>query len=64
MRGLFTKATQKLLLKSNQKERETMTGGLSGGTLIVGGLVFGLYYLADILIKMYFSHFLTVSHFI
>jgi len=64
MRGLFTKATQKLLLKSNQKESGTMAGGLSGETLIVRRLGFGLHYLADILIKMYFSSFITVSHFI
>lgn len=57
MRGLFTKATQKLLLKSNQKERGTMAGGLSGETLMVEDLGFGLRYLADILIKMYLSDF-------
>lgn len=64
MRGLFTKATQKPLLKSNQKERGTMAGGLSGETLMVGSLGFGLCYLADILIGNYFSHFITVTHFI
>lgn len=64
MRGLFTKATQKLLLKSNQKERGTMAGGLSGETLMVGSLGFGLCYLADILIRNYFSHFITVTHFL
>jgi len=41
-----------------------MAGGLSGETLIVRRLGFGLHYLADILIKMYFSSFITVSHFI
>lgn len=64
MRGLFTKATQKLLLKSNQKERGTMAGGLSGETLMVGSLGFGFCYLADILIRNYFSHFITVTHFL
>lgn len=64
MRGLFTKATQKLLLKSNQKERGTMAGGLSGETLMVGSLRFGFCYLADILIRNYFSHFITVTHFL
>lgn len=64
MRGLFTKATQKLLLKSNHKERGTMAGGLSGETLMVESLGFGFCYLADILIRNYFSHFITVTHFL
>lgn len=64
MRGLFTKASQMLLLKSSQKERGTMAGGHSGETLMVGILGFDLHYLADILIKIYFSNFITVSHII
>lgn len=41
-----------------------MAGGHSGETLMVGILGFDLHYLADILIKIYFSNFITVSHII